>query len=190
MRTRGIRDFLLVSLLFLATVSGVAAHRELLGASPREVILRLGPPDSVYSSDSPIADVNAVVFFYNDYRYVYFHADRVWQVRLDERSEHEVDGLATDSTSGDEESDAVREPDGPDLPHAEEESAATSERSRLAVSPGDDRRSLFEAFGSPLLDDGDSLVFELEDRGYPVRLRAFLDEQDTIVDIYLYRADF
>ena len=167
MRAKCTCGLLLMGILFFVTVSGVSAHRRLLGASPDEVIAQLDAPAAVYVSSSRVADVDAVVFFYADYRYVYFHENRVWQVRLDERSEHGFEGFA------------VREGDGQE-----------GQEERPVVIPGDSRSQLFDAFGSPVFEDGESLVFELEDDGYPLRLRAFVDDEETIVDLYLYRADF
>mgnify|MGYP006426682861 CR=1 FL=1 len=169
MRLHSARITALGMVLLLGSASVIAAQREMLGATPEEIIDRLGPPESVYSADSPAADVRAVVFFYDDYRYFYFYDNRVWQVRLDERSDHEVEGFVPERTT--------------------DADADADDRQRF-VAPGDNRRALFNAFGSPVLDDGESLVFDLEDRGYPVRLRAFVDEQYRIVDMYLYRADF
>jgi hypothetical protein len=52
-----------------------------------------------------------------------------------------------------------------------------------------ERREVLEVLGSPLAELEDSLIFQIEDRGYPVRLRLFFHE-DTLVDVYCYRGDY
>lgn len=138
-----------VALLLLYSVSVLGADVELLGLRPDEAIERLGAPVSVYISTSEETELEAVTFFYDDFRYLYFHDNRVWQVRHDDRSEQTLHG----------------------------------------ADVGISREQLLSSFGTPAHDDGDSVTFALEDRGFPVRLRAFFEE-NTVIDLYLYRADF
>ncbi len=42
--------------------------------------------------------------------------------------------------------------------------------------------------GPPMREIGDSLVYHLEDRGYPVRLRLYFRE-GLLADAYCYRGD-
>jgi hypothetical protein len=67
---------------------------------------------------------------------------------------------------------------------------------------GDTKAKALSLLGKPLFQTEDSLVFELPDRGYPVRLRvvfslrgeqktdAAAGEEAKASDFYLYRADF
>jgi hypothetical protein len=54
---------------------------------------------------------------------------------------------------------------------------------------GAGRQEVLAVLGRPLAELEDSLVFQLGDRGYPVRLRLFFDD-DTLNDVYCYRGDF
>ncbi len=51
------------------------------------------------------------------------------------------------------------------------------------------REQAVEMLGPPFAEEGDSFIYLLPDRGYPVRLRLFFSERG-MDDIYLYRADF
>ena len=57
------------------------------------------------------------------------------------------------------------------------------------IAIGDSRESVIETLGDPAGEIEGSLVFDLPDRGYPVRLRVNFSE-DAASDLYLYRADF
>jgi len=57
------------------------------------------------------------------------------------------------------------------------------------IGIGDSRESVLGTLGEPAGETDDSLVFDLPDRGYPVRLRVRFSE-DAVSDLYLYRADF
>jgi hypothetical protein len=51
------------------------------------------------------------------------------------------------------------------------------------------RREVLSVLGIPLAELEDSLVYELSDRGYPVRLRLFFGS-DGLNDVYCYRGDY
>lgn len=134
-------------LLFVAPV--LIAEPALLGADPPDALETLGNPAQVYVAESDQVELETVVFFYADFQYLYFHDNRVWQVRYDERSEHRVMGLEM----------------------------------------GADRSEVIAKLGPPVAREGDSATFELEDRGFPVRMRAFF-EDESLVDLYVYRSDY
>lgn len=133
----------------LVSAVSLGADPSMLGLTPPEVIDRLGSPVRVYVASSEVAELETVVFFYDDYRYVYFHDNRVWQIRVDERSDLEV----------------------------------------LGISAGTSRRDVLLELGPAVHEDDESAVFELEDRGFPVRARFFFRD-DSVVDSYVYRADY
>jgi hypothetical protein len=57
------------------------------------------------------------------------------------------------------------------------------------IFPGDDSDKIISLHGQPGLSSGDSLVYRLPWKGYPVHLRIVLTE-GRASDFYLYRADF
>jgi hypothetical protein len=57
-----------------------------------------------------------------------------------------------------------------------------------ALAMGAGREEVLDALGPPMRELGDSLVFHLEDRGYPVRLRLYFRE-GRLADAYCYRGD-
>jgi hypothetical protein len=57
-----------------------------------------------------------------------------------------------------------------------------------ALAMGAKREEALAALGPPLREVGDSLVYHLEDRGYPVRLRLYFRE-GRLADAYCYRGD-
>ncbi len=56
------------------------------------------------------------------------------------------------------------------------------------LAMGASRAEVREAMGAPMKELPDSLVYQLEERGYPVRLRLYFEEE-RLVDLYCYRAD-
>ena len=56
----------------------------------------------------------------------------------------------------------------------------------LAMGAG--RTEVLALLGPPMRELGDSLVYHLEDRGYPVRLRLYFRE-GLLADAYCYRGD-
>ena len=63
------------------------------------------------------------------------------------------------------------------------------EESFFGIQMGFDRDAVIGLLGVPFSTVEDSLVYQLEDEGYPVRLRLIFG-QDGLADAYLYRADF
>jgi hypothetical protein len=57
-----------------------------------------------------------------------------------------------------------------------------------ALSMGRSREEVLAMLGPPMRELGDSLVYHLEDRGYPVRLRLYFRE-GRLADAYCYRGD-
>lgn len=64
-----------------------------------------------------------------------------------------------------------------------------SQGTLAGVSIGEPVDSLEELLGEPFGETEDSLVFNLPDSGFPVRLRVLVKD-GVVVDLYLYRADF
>ena len=58
----------------------------------------------------------------------------------------------------------------------------------LNLSMGRSREQVLAALGPPMREVGDSLVYHLEDRGYPVRLRLYFRD-GILADAYCYRGD-
>lgn len=57
-----------------------------------------------------------------------------------------------------------------------------------ALAMGAGRTEVLALLGPPMRELGDSLVYHLEDRGYPVRLRLYFRE-GLLADAYCYRGD-
>jgi hypothetical protein len=53
---------------------------------------------------------------------------------------------------------------------------------------GSSRERVLEVMGPPWREEEQALVYQLEDRGYPIRLRFYFEE-DRFVDLYCYRGD-
>jgi len=58
----------------------------------------------------------------------------------------------------------------------------------FALSMGTSRQQAIEAMGRPILEFPDSLVFHVEDRGYPIQARLYFDEEG-LADVYCFRGD-
>lgn len=59
----------------------------------------------------------------------------------------------------------------------------------LGFSLGDDKSRVIEILGDPLRSDTYSIVYKRPDKGYPVFLRIFF-ENNKVDDVYLYRGDY
>jgi hypothetical protein len=59
----------------------------------------------------------------------------------------------------------------------------------LSLSMGAGRETVTAALGEPFYAGGDSLVYLLPDRGYPVRARLVFKDR-RLHDVYVYRGDF
>lgn len=81
----------LVAALLLLLAAGAASAAgpedpaELIGMDPAELFAVLGPPGEIFTwrAAEPLED--NIVFFYPDFRYVFWFRSRVWQVRFDRR---------------------------------------------------------------------------------------------------------
>ena len=58
----------------------------------------------------------------------------------------------------------------------------------FALSMGASRQQVIAALGRPILEFPDSLVFHIEDRGYPIQARLYFDESG-LADVYCFRGD-
>ncbi len=96
-----VRVLTLSVMIAIVSVPEVSPGVSLLGLEPKDVIDELGAPDRVYVARSDEVELASVVFFYDDFRYIYFLENRVWQVRYDERSEENVLGLSPNSSRRD-----------------------------------------------------------------------------------------
>ena len=51
------------------------------------------------------------------------------------------------------------------------------------------KNAVQQKLGKPLAEVNDSLIYNLVDLGYPIRIRIVFKD-DKLNDVYLYRADF
>ena len=58
----------------------------------------------------------------------------------------------------------------------------------FSLPMGSSRQQVIETMGRPILEFPDSLVFHIEDRGYPVQARLYFDE-GGLADVYCFRGD-
>ncbi|MBA7570965.1 hypothetical protein ES708_12721 [subsurface metagenome] len=58
----------------------------------------------------------------------------------------------------------------------------------FSVSMGASRQRVLEVMGRPFQEFEDSLVFHIEDRGYPVQARFYF-EDERLSDVYCFRGD-
>jgi len=56
-------------------------------------------------------------------------------------------------------------------------------------SMGDSKEKILDSMGKPFARDDRSLIYFLPDKGYPVKMRLFFEE-NRLSDFYLYRGDF
>jgi hypothetical protein len=67
--------------------------QEMLRMVPLEVIHHIGVPSEVYPLRGETPEEDLVVFYYDDYLYVFFYENRAIQFRIDHRSERTFLGL-------------------------------------------------------------------------------------------------
>lgn len=109
-----------------------------------------GAPKEVYSIRDPSDPaLDSVVFYYEDYSYLFWWRNRLWQLRFDKRYQSDFMGLRM----------------------------------------GQPRSEVEKTLGKPLSSGTAELIYQLPDRGFPVRVRL-LFEQGKLSDFYLYRSDF
>jgi hypothetical protein len=58
----------------------------------------------------------------------------------------------------------------------------------FSLPMGVSRRQVIESMGQPILEFEESLVFHVEDRGYPIQARFYF-ESDRMSDVYCFRGD-
>ncbi len=79
---------------FVFIVPARSMGTELIGVPPSEIIERYGAPDRLFVEQTASDADHFVVFLYADYRYFYFFENEVWQMRVDERSQHSLYGVS------------------------------------------------------------------------------------------------
>ncbi len=123
----------------------------LLGWTPADAIDALGAPQNIFAYRAEVEDEDNVVFYYPDHTYLFWFRDRVWQTRVDQRWEGDIDGVKMGMTL-----------------------------------------SEIEAIWqlSPINYDDEGLTWTIPDRGYPVRIRLFFDEEGRLQDAYIFRSDW
>ncbi len=65
----------------------------LIGMDPSSALQAFGPPREIFPFRGAEEGEDNVVFFYDDYLYIFWFRSRVWQVRFDRRFDGEVLGL-------------------------------------------------------------------------------------------------
>lgn len=58
------------------------------------------------------------------------------------------------------------------------------------IKKGDTRDTVFATLGDPLIQEDAFLVYRLPSKGWPLRLRIHLSDQDRVSGLYVYRPDF
>ena len=58
----------------------------------------------------------------------------------------------------------------------------------FGISMGASRQQVITALGRPILEYPDSLVFHIDDRGYPIQARLYFDD-GGLADVYCFRGD-
>lgn len=66
----------------------------LIGMDPSSALQAFGPPREIFPFRGVEKGEDNVVFFYDDYLYIFWFRSRVWQVRFDRRFDGEVLGLS------------------------------------------------------------------------------------------------
>lgn len=59
----------------------------------------------------------------------------------------------------------------------------------MGMRMGIGRNEVTGLLGEPFFSDGESFIYVLPDRGVPVRIRLFFDD-NKLADMYVYRSDF
>jgi len=70
----------------------------LIGMDPSTALQAFGPPREIFPFRGAEEGEDNVVFFYDDYLYIFWFRNRVWQVRFDRRFDGEVLGLSLGMT--------------------------------------------------------------------------------------------
>lgn len=95
--------------------SGPDDPTELIGMDPALAFAALGAPTGIFTQRGAVQNEDDVVFFYPDYRYVFWYCNRVWQVGYDRRYAGTVLGFTIGMARAEAEAAApgrLRESDG------------------------------------------------------------------------------
>jgi hypothetical protein len=165
----------------------------LVGLTLPEALEHLGVPAEMFASRGEEGWQDDVVFYYPSHLYLFWYRNRVWQARLDERYSGSflaavVGPVGTEGgAKADREAAAKAGAAEADL----DKTATTAEKAAAAVKAlvmGRSRDQVLTVLGPPMREIDGSLVYHLEDRGYPVRLRLYFRD-GRLVDAYCYRGD-
>jgi hypothetical protein len=129
----------------------------LIGLDLPGAVGALGLPQKMFAYRGVEEGQDNVVFYYPDYRYLFWYKDRVWQVRCDRRFTGQVLGLSLGMSRDEVEKISATYP------------APSSQRQ--------------------LVENGDSLYFDLDGEKYPLRVRLVF-AANLLTDLYVYRSDF
>lgn len=91
----------LIACALLVFGPGVGADSfdfDLVGREPAEVIDAFGAPVRIYTEPAVTQTDVFIVFLYDDYTYLYFFENEVWQLRVDERSQVSLYGVGIGDT--------------------------------------------------------------------------------------------
>jgi hypothetical protein len=75
----------LLALAANAAAAGPGDPTELIGMDPAQAFAALGAPAGILTQRGAVANEDDVIFFYPDFRYVFWFGNRVWQVCYDRR---------------------------------------------------------------------------------------------------------
>jgi hypothetical protein len=173
---------LLAILFLLGDLSTVAADdfdpTALIGLDLPGAVSALGLPQRMFAYRGAVESQDNVVFYYPDYRYLFWYRDRVWQVRCDRRFAGQVLGLSLGMSRDDvEKQSSTASPTSSTSPTSPTSPTASSTSS---PTPSAQRQ---------LVPSGDSLYFDLDGEKYPLRVRLVFTA-NVLTDLYVYRSDF
>jgi hypothetical protein len=94
LRTAVPAALLLVLAAVAAAADGADDPTALIGMNPAQVVAALGAPREIFSWRGAEPAEDDIVFFYPDFRYVFWFQSRVWQVRFDRRYAGSVLGFS------------------------------------------------------------------------------------------------
>jgi hypothetical protein len=77
-----------------AANAGPDSPTELIGMDPAQAFAALGAPAGIFTQRGTEPNEDDVVFFYPDFRYVFWFGNRVWQVCYDRRYAGSVMGFS------------------------------------------------------------------------------------------------
>ena len=140
----------------------------LVGLTLPEALQRLGPPGEMFAARGEEGWQDDVVFYYPSHLYLFWYQNRVWQARVDSR--YSGGFLAKGAAS------------------AGTPAGGAEAGTQAALSMGWSREQVLSVLGPPMREIDGSLVYHLEDRGYPVRLRLYFRE-GQLADAYCFRGD-